>query len=473
MKLPIINTLCSAFLVFAMQMSALAQDNQPVTTTLTLKQAQEYAVKNNANSRNSTIDMEIAKKKIWETTAIGLPQINAQANYTHLFTVPVLALPRTELSDIYIPLDKNTGLGTTSSVEINSGEKINLNSVAGIPIELGVKNNTTFNFTVSQLIFSGEYLVGLQATKVFYTMTDQNRQKTEIDLKESIANTYAMALVFEQTLLVLNQSSENTNKTLTEMQAMLEQGLVENTDVDQIELVNLTLKNAISSMSRQIDATYDLLKFQLGMPFTDQVMLSDNLENISNTVNLETLINTQFNINNNLDYQILQTSEEISRLNLKREKSYYLPNVAAVYRHEEMMNQPAFNFNPKDVIQVAMNIPIASSGMRNSKVQQRTLELQKVINTKENLANGLQLQYINTRNELTTAYEKFLNDKRNIELTKRIFDKSLIKFNEGLASSRDITEFLNQYLTAQSNMYNSMLSLISAKNKLDKLNNNF
>jgi outer membrane protein TolC len=417
--------------------------------------------------------MEIAKKKIWETTAIGLPQINAQANYTHLFTVPIMEFPRTELSEIYIPFDNNTGLGTTSSMEINSGEKINLNSIPGIPIELGVKNNTTFNFTVSQLIFSGEYLVGLQATKVFYTMTDQNRQKTEIDLKESVANTYAMALVFEQTLLVLNQSSENTNKTLTDMQAMLEQGLVENTDVDQIELVNLTLKNAISSMRRQIDATYDLLKFQLGMPFTDQVVLSDNLESISNTVNLETLINAQFNINNNLDYQILLTSEEISRLNLKREKSYYLPNVAAVYRHEEMMNQPAFNFNPKDVIQVAMNIPIASSGMRNSKVQQRTLELQKVINTKENLANGLQLQYINTRNELTTAYEKYINDQRNIELTKRIFDKSLIKFNEGLASSRDITEFLNQYLTAQSNMYNSMLSLISAKNKLDKLNNNF
>jgi outer membrane protein TolC len=138
-----------------------------------------------------------------------------------------------------------------------------------------------------------------------------------------------------------------------------------------------------------------------------------------------------------------------------------------------MMNEPEFNFNPKDVVQIAMNIPIASSGQRNSKVQQRKLELQKVTNTKDNLANGLQLQYINTRNELTTAFEKYQNDKRNIELTKRILDKSLIKFKEGLASSRDVTEFLNQYLTAQSNMYTSMLTLISAKYKLDKLNNNF
>jgi len=467
MKLPLITTMLSVFLIFALQIYAPAQEAQSVTTTLTLKQAQEYAIKNNANSRNSALDMEIAKKKIWETTAIGLPQISAQANYQHLFKVPELSLG----GSTYLATELPSGTPITSD-DINN-QNVYMGFTPGAPIALGVKNNTTLDITISQLIFSGEYIVGLQATKVYYTMTDQNRQKVEIDLKENVANTYAMALVFEQTLIVLNQSLGNTEKTLSEMQQMYEQGMIENTDVDQIELVTLTLKNAISSMSRQIDATYDLLKFQLGMPFGDKVVLSDNLENIANTVNLETLMSTQFNINNNLDYQILTTSEEISKLNLKREKSTYLPNLAAVYRHNEMMNEPEFNFNPKDVVQVAMNIPIASSGQRNARVQQRKLELQQVINTKDNLANGLQLQYINTRNELTTAYEKYLNDQRNIELTKRIFDKSLLKFNEGLASSRDITEFLNQYLTAQSNMYNTMLSLISAKNKLDKLNNNF
>jgi outer membrane protein TolC len=467
MKLPIITTLCSAFLVFAMQMSALAQDKQPVTTTLTLKQAQEYAIKNNANSRNSTLDMEIAKKKIWETTAFGLPQVNAQANYQHLFTVPELSLG----GSTYLATTLPPGTPITSDDITN--QNVYMGFTPAPPIKLGVENNTTFDLTVSQLIFSGEYIVGLQATKVFYTMTDQNRQKVEIDLKENVANTYAMALVFEQSRNVLNQSLENTNKTLSDMQQMYKQGLVENTDVDQIELVSLTLKNSVSSLSRQIDATYDLLKFQLGMPFGDKIVLTDNIESIGNSVNLEMLMSTQFNINNNLDYQILQTSEAISNLNLKREKSTYLPNLMAVYRHQEQMNPADFNFNPKDVFQIAMNVPIFSSGQRNSKVQQRKMELQQVINTKDNVANGLQLQYINTLNELTTAYEKFQNDKKNIELTKRILDKSMIKFTEGLASSRDITEFLNQYLTAQGNMYNSMLSLISAKNKLDKLNNNF
>jgi outer membrane protein len=363
-------------------------------------------------------------------------------------------------------------LGTTSSVALNSGENIYMNNIAGVPIPLGVPNNTTLDITVTQLIFSGEYIVGLQATKVFYQMTDQNRQKTEIDLKESVANTYAMALSFEQTRDILSLTLANTEKTLSDMKQMLQQGLIENTDVDQIELITLNLKNGLSSMNRQIDATFDLLKFQLGMPFADNLVLTDNLDGIASSVNLEALMATPFNINNNLDYQILTTSEIIGNLNLKREKSTYLPNLAAVYRHQEKVNSPAFDFNPKDVFGISMNIPIFSSGSRNVKVQQRQLDLQKITNTKENVANGLQLQYVNAKNELTTAYEKYLNDKKNIELTKRIYDKTLVKFNEGIATSREITDNLAQYLTAQSNMYNSMLSLISAKNKLDKLNNN-
>jgi outer membrane protein TolC len=465
MKLTLITTMFSAFLIGALQLSALAQEKTAEVSSLTLKQAQEYAIKNNANSRNSAIDMEKAKKKIWETTAIGLPQINAQANYQHLFTVPSLSLGGTTFLTTNLP----AGTPITSDDILNKNVSMGFSPSA--PIPLGVKNNTTLDITVSQLIFSGQYIVGLQATRVYYTMTDQTRQKTEIDLKESVANTYTMALVFGQTLNVLAKSLENTDKTLADMQQMYKQGMIENTDVDQIELVSLTLKNAVSSMSRQLDATYDLLKYQIGMPFADKIVLADDLESLTGSVNLEAIAGTQFNLNNNLDYQILKTSEAISNLNLKLEKSSYLPDLAAVYRHEEMVNAPEFNFNPKDVFGISMNIPIFSSGMRNVKVQQRKLELQQIINTKNDVANGLQLQFINSRNDLITAYEKYQNDKRNIELTKRIYDKTIIKFKEGIASSREITDNLNQYLTAQSNMYSSIMAVISAKNKLDKLNN--
>jgi len=445
---------------------ALNAQQQSATLNLSLKQAQEYALKNSVNAMNSVLDLEIAKKRVWETKAIGLPQINAQANYQHLFKVPELSLGGTTL------LATNLPPGTTITSDDITNENVYMEFTPSAPIPLGVKNNVTLDFTISQLVFSGEYLIGVQGVKVYYQMADLRKKKTDLDLKETVANSYTLALVLEQTRDVLNKSLENTLKTLSDLKQMFQQGLIENTDVDQIELVSLNLTNALSSMNRQIDATYDLIKYQMGIPFADKIILTDKLESIASTINLESIVAAQFNINNNLDYQMLTTSETISKMQLKLVKSAYLPSISAVYLHTAQMNKPEFNFAPTDVFQVGMNIPIFSSGMRNVRVQQRQLELQKSINTTNDIANGLQLQYINTRNELTTAYEKYLNDKKNIELTKRIYDKTLIKFNEGIATSRQITDDLNQYLTAQSNMYNSIFSVISAKNKLDKLNNN-
>ena len=464
MKLPII-TLFTALLACTVQFSASAQNNQAVTTTLSLKQAQDYAIKNNAGSRNAVLDMEIARKKIWETKAMGMPQVNAQANYQHLFKVPEMSLGGITILKSDLP-------DGTPVMSEDIGNGVYLGYQAMPPIQLGVKNNTTLDIIVSQLIFSGEYIVGLQATKIFYLMTEQKKAKTEIELKEFVANWYATALLLERNLEVMKKSLDNTKKTLSDMQQMYKQGLIENTDVDQLEFVSLSLANGVNSMSRQLDYTMDVMKFQLGMPFDENIILTDQLESFADNINLETIVASQFNINNNLDYQILANSEAISRLNLRREQSTFLPNLAAVYRHSEKMKKPEFDFNPKDVFQISMNIPIFSSGMRNVKVQQRELELQQVINIRNNAANGLQLENMNARNNISTAYEKYVNDKRNIELTKRIYDKTLIRFNEGLASSKDISDNLAQYLNAQNSLYSSIFSLISAKNKLDKLNNN-
>jgi outer membrane protein TolC len=440
------------------------QQGSPVS--LSLKQAQDYAIINNVNAKNSAIDLELAHKKIWETTAIGLPQVNAQGNYQHLFKVPELSLGGSSYLGTKLPAESNI-----TSSDITNGN-VYLGFTPSGPIPLGVKDNTTLDITVSQLVFSGEYLVGLQAAKVFYKISEQSQKKTELDLKESVGNTYSLVLVLEQTKKTLEQSLVNLKKTLADMQEMNKQGFIENTDVDQIELTTLNLTNGVSSLNRQVEASRDLLKFQLGLSFESELILTDNLESVAGTTNLESVIALKFNIDNNIDYQILTIQEKVGNLNLKREKSGYLPSLAAVYRHTEKVNKPAFDFNPTDVFQLSMNIPIFSSGQRIVKVQQRRLELEKITNTKNNVANGLQLEFENARNEMASAYEKFLNEKKNIELTNRIYEKTLIKYKNGLSSSLDLTNVQNQYLTAQSNYYTAIYSLITAKNKLDKLTNN-
>lgn len=433
----------------------------------TLKQAQDFALQNSAAIRNADIDLQLAKKKIWETTAIGLPQVSGQLNYQHIFG----KIEKVSFGMIpYLTDSLSEGTPITSDDIENKDVYLGFDPME--PITLVPRDNATLDITVSQLIFSGEYLVGLRAAKVFYLVSDQSKQKVELDTKESVANTYTLVLMLQSTYDVMAQSLNNINKTLNEMREMNKQGFIELTDVDQIELTTLTLQNGVNSMERQITAAKDLLKFQIGYPMDKEIILTDNLEVMASDVNLESLVSNGFKLENNINYQLMDTQVRLNKLSLQREKTTYLPSISAAYRHQEKFVEIGFDFQPVDVLVLSMNIPIFSSGQRLVKVQQRRLEYDKSVINRDNAGQGLQLEYINARNEMINSFDNFTNVKRNLELTKRIYDKTLIKFREGLSTSMDLTQAQNQFLSAQSEYIKNLNALLSAKNKLTKLTTN-
>ena len=435
--------------------------------SFSLREAQDFALQNSAEVKSAKLDNEIARKKIWEITSVGLPQINATGNYQHQFVVPTINFGG--VTTLALEPTQPAGTPLTSDMV---GKQLFLKTSEGTPIPLGLMDNTTVDFTLSQLVFSGAYIVGLQASKIYYQISDQSFQKSKIDMKESIANTYCLVLIMEGNLNILQNSLTNLKKTLAEMREINKQGLNEDTDVDQIELTSLNIENALSTVKRQVDASYDLLKFQMGVPLENKIALKDSLESMLGTIDLASMTSKQFNIQDNITYKIMNTQEQFGKLALRREISNYLPNLAAFYRHTELVNQPTFNFTPKDIIGLTLNVPIFSSGQRMVMVQQRKMELDKITISKLKAIEGVKLDYTNALNDINSTFEKYQNEKKNIELTKRIYDKTLIKFTEGISSSLDLTTVHNQYLSAQTNFYDATYKLLTAKNKLDKILNN-
>ncbi|MDP2890581.1 MAG: TolC family protein, partial [Bacteroidota bacterium] len=184
------------------------------TMKLSLQDALKMALQNNTNILNSELDLKMAQKKVWETMSSGMPQIDAKAAYSFYPKVPVLP---------------------ASFFDPNADENAT--------IELMPKQNVVADITVSQLIFSGSYIVGLQATKVYYGLTKQNHEKTKLDVTETVVNTYQMLQLAEESRKILNQNLDNINKTLYEITEMNKQGFLEKTDVDQLEVTAKTIRN--------------------------------------------------------------------------------------------------------------------------------------------------------------------------------------------------------------------------------------
>ena len=443
------------FVLLGLITQGYSQDKKEILK-LSISDAQTFALQNNRTVQSAKIDIQSADKKVWENLATGLPQVNVAANYLHQFKVPELSFGPV--------LDVNSlpdGVLTKQNI---------MDAYKDSPlIPLGVMDNTTIDVTLSQLIFSGQYLVGLQATKVLKQLTEKSLVKTEDQTKESVAGTYYLVLVLSENVRLLHSSLVSIDQTYNELVKMNEEGLNEETDVDQVKISKSNIQTLITSLESQKDISMKLLKFQLGVGFDQVVELTDSLPGIIQQGNVRYLTSPEFDVKNSINYQLVNDQEKISGLLVQLEKSKYLPTISAFYRHEEQTNQPSFNFAVKDVVGASLSLPIFTTGMRNARVSQAKFDLMKSQLAKADAEQGLIMEFETARSNYQTAFSNFNTNRESMNLSKKVYDKTVIKYKEGVSSSFELTQNQNQFLTAESNYYNSVLSLLNAKAKLDRI----
>jgi len=407
--------------------------------SLSLEEAVKMAFEKNTSILNSELDLAIAQKKIKETIAMGLPHVDLKSAYTFLPVVP----------SIVFGDDPNAA-----------------------PIELGVKHNLTTDLTASQLIFSGAYIVGLKATKVYYNLSVQNDEKTRLDVNESVINTYQMIQLAEESLNILQQNLDNVLKTKYEISEMYTQGFMEKTDVDQLEVTANILRNSMNQVKSNLDMAYRLLKIQIGIDETIPVVVSDSTETFESLIlQSDMVITEEFILEQNVDYKLVQTSKQLAELNVKVEKSNYLPVINGFYNRTQKLNTPAFDFAPKDLFGVNLNMPIFASGQRKALINQRQLEVEKRENTRLFVSSSLIMQANQLKSDVEIKAEKYKNQKMSKELTDEIYQRTLEKYRQGLATSLDLANTQNQFLNNLTNYYQFMFDLQGAITKLEKLYN--
>jgi len=414
--------------------------------------AQQYAVQHSYNIRKSKLDVAAAQKKLKEIVASGLPQVSSGISYMN----------NLELATILIP----------NFFEGKFDEKI--------PVQFGTQHTANFNFTVQQLIFNGSYFVGLQTASIYRRLADQGLEQTQLDVKETVTSTYYLILVSEESEKILKANRGNLEKTLYEIREIYNEGFVEETDVDLLQISATRLKNSLQTVQRQKEIAYNLLKFQMGIEIEENISLTEKLEDILSRVDVVKFVEADFDLESNLDYKLLVTQEKLSELALKNEKSKYFPTVAAFYTYQRSAMRDTFNFFNFEknwfraqFFGVNIDIPIFKSGAQKARVQQAAITLDQMRNAREQAAQGILLEASRARVNLKSAYENYLNTKENMALSEKVYNATLTKYREGMASSMDLTQANDKYLQSQSDYIQAMAALLNAKNSLDKISNNY
>ena len=439
MKKLILASICSCFFLIS--------NAQEEKMALSLDEAINFAIENSYNTKASKNDIKSATEKVWETTTIGLPQINGAIDYQNNLKQQVSLLP----------------------AEITGGP-------AGTftPVIFGTKQNIGASITLKQLLFDGSYLVGLQASRTYLKISKQANEKTEILTREAVINAYGNVLVSENSISILEKNLKIIKKNLSDVKKIYENGLNEQEDIEQLEITLGNLNSQLNSVKRMKSIAYKMLNLSIGNPIETELTLTDTLDSlVKNNISLD-IVSEEFSISNHVDFKIAENDRESKRLLLKLEKSKALPTLSAFVNYGTQGYSETFSFLKNEqewfkssLLGVSLNIPIFSSLGRSSKTKQATIALENADIKLKETKQRLSLMAEKARNDYQLSIENYSTTKKNVGLAERIENKQRIKFFEGLSSSFDLLQAQNQLYSQQQNYIQSMLDVIAKKATLE------
>lgn len=449
---------------------------------LSLQEAVDFAIAYNKTLQSSRMEVERSRSSIWESIAQGLPQVDGTVDYMTYFNYELAfsfggggdynfsdeqmqqALNQT--------LNAFPGVTQTDIYRHSAGNYYDSQLQSMMPPStILMSDQSTATLRVNQLIFSGQYIVGIQTARLARLISEQNLEFDELNTKESVINAYYLVLITEESLSILEQNLDNLQETLEQTRTMYRTGMAEKTDVDQLRVTVNQLENSRNSLERNMELNYNMLRFQLGVETEVELRLTDGLESLFREMEPEKAITMPFTIENNVTYQIMKTQEEINRKLMSLEKWNYAPSLSGFYNYNAKILTTGFDMNPNNLAGLTLAVPIFSSGMRKARVDQAKIDYDMAQLNRSILEDQLKLQEKQYKYNLQSSLENFRTQRENVDVAQSVYDSYRRKYEQGMASSLELTQANTNYLDAESNYISAVMDVMNAKLQLDKLMN--
>ncbi|MBQ4395447.1 MAG: TolC family protein [Paludibacteraceae bacterium] len=423
--------------VMAATKSQEARKSTPKVMSLSLKEAQDYAVKQNRSLRNASLAVQQAYAARWQTIASLLPQVDGSYSYSNY-------------------------LGYTAEMTM-MGNKINI----AMPNVGAVGATATIGL-------NGQGVVGVILQNIAIDMKKISLEQSETQLRGSVMSSYVSVLALQSISALLDSSLVNIQDLEAITQNAVDAGAAEQTTADQIRVRVNTLKNSINSQKRNIELANNSLKVLLDVPVETELVLTEEIDAVLSPDRVLTLLGEDFNIENNLNYQLLRKQTDLAKTNVHLAGWAYGPTIALAYNYQNQKyyGEGGMRMTPPNVVQVTVKMPLWSSGKRAAGVVEKKIAYETAKNTLSETTDNLQIQYHQLCFNLTNAYETYMNEKDNIDVARRVFASATNKYKYGASSNMELTNASNDLINAQSSYVQAMLSLVNAQVELEKFLNN-
>jgi outer membrane protein TolC len=420
-----------------------------------------YANKNNVQVKNALLDYSIQVQTNRSITALAYPQLTGSIGTTYYPDVPIQSFPNFIAAGTY-------GVLVQEGVKGGSGQPIVAPADYGfITAAFGTKWNASGSVSLSQILFDGQVFVGLQARKTALDYAERNAEVTEENIKVNIYKVYYQLVVSQTQMKQIDANIDRASKLLTDTRQLFKNGFAEKLDQDRATVQLANLQTQKLTTQRSIDNGYLGLKFLLGMPLKDSIVLIDKITEEKIRQGISSDLNYQYS--DRKEYQALEATSKLNEFNIKRYKYTYLPtaNLNSTFTKQAFRGQ--FNFLGKGDwfnnwnIGFSISIPIFDGFAKASNVEKAKLQLQQTRNQMDNLKLSIDDEVQVARNNFNAAIITLESQRGNMDLAEQVYNQSRKKFEAGVGSTTDITAAQADLVTAQTNFINALYDAVLAK----------
>ncbi len=431
--------------------STFAQTKEGEIFSFSLKQAVDYALQNQNNVQNALIDEQIARAKVNEITGMGLPQINSNFDVKDFLEIPTSLIP----------------------AEVFGGPA---GSYAAV--KFGTQYQATAGLDASQLLFSGDYFLGLKATKTFVEISKKSTERTKIEATATVCKAYYTVLVNQERMKLMDANVTRIKKALDDTKALYENGFVEKIDYDRIFVAYNNLLVEKEKVERLLNLGMYFLKYQMGMPINANLTLTDKIDDVKFDIT-ENITVEKFDYNKRAEFKLVETQQTLAKLDLRRNKFAYLPNAFAygslsanAFRNEFDIFQTSKPWYPIALVGAKVTMPIFTSGQRHFKIQQAKLKFQQAENNLDFMKQSIDLEIVSATTSLQNASKSLETQRKNIGIAEDVYRVTKLKQEQGVGSTLEMITAETALKEAQTNYYNALFDALVAKIDFDKATGN-
>ncbi|WP_256008999.1 TolC family protein [Desertivirga xinjiangensis] len=411
------------------------------TVTLTLKDALNYAIQNNATVRKAKLDIENGRHRVAEIRAEALPQISGTGNLTY-----------------------NPVIG-----QLVVGDQV---------FQMGREWNSSAGVQLNQQVFNQQVFTGLKAAKASEDYYNLSANLSEEQIIEQVSAAYYQVLVNRRQLAVIETNIKNAQRTESIIASKYKNGLAKKIDLDRVKVNISNLSIEREKLSTAITEQENTLKFNIGMPVENTIIIPEiELSTISTVAQLQDSIN----LSNRIEYKLIRTQENLLDLQKKAYKAEYYPSLALTGNFTSTGQSDAFDlyrsggsaiWYDASSIGLTLRIPIFNGNATRSRVRQAEVEIQKNKEDIRNTAQTLNLEYENAKLKIRNSLNTINSQNENVKLAQEIYNSTQNNYNNGLATLTDLLNSEDALTSAQSNYSQALLNYKVAEIQLIKSNGN-